>query len=303
MREDGSDLDMAEEDRLKTAETGGSGSDSEAVDGTYFRWLAGELGALPQGQSPAGVLPAVLSRAGGMAGRRMRDIGSAVRYGTADSALGPLFIAYTGSGIVRVGIGEVMREADFATELAHDFGVEAVRDGDLPRTVTARLRNFFAGGRLRPEEFDLAGLGKFEQQVLAKALEIPRGEVRPYAWVAGETGHPGASRAVGQALGRNPIPLLIPCHRVIRSDGGLGGYAFGLPLKQRILAMEGLDVAALQKEMRAGARYYGSRNTRIFCLPTCQYARRIGLPNRVRFRSAGEALAAGFRPCLVCRPS
>ena len=135
-----------------------------------------------------------------------------------------------------------------------------------------------------------------------KALEIPHGEVRPYAWVAREIGQPGAVRAVGTALGRNPIPLLIPCHRVVRSDGAIGDYALGRQAKETMLAAEGVDLAALQRLASSGARYIGSDTTRIFCLPTCRHARRIAELHRVLFSSESAAVRESYRPCKVCRP-
>ena len=92
-------------------------------------------------------------------------------------------------------------------------------------------------------DLDLRGRTAFERDVWSKALEIPRGEVRPYGWIAAEIGRPKAVRAVGTALGHNPVPLIVPCHRVVRSDGLLGQYSLGGPGNKRtILAAEGVDV-------------------------------------------------------------
>ena len=89
-----------------------------------------------------------------------------------------------------------------------------------------------------------------------KALEIPRGEVRPYGWIAAEIGRPKAVRAVGTALGHNPVPLIVPCHRVVRSDGMIGQYSLGGPENKRtILAGEGVDPDELEALARAGVRY------------------------------------------------
>lgn len=79
----------------------------------------------------------------------------------------------------------------------------------------------------------------FQQAVWRALLEIPRGETRSYAWVARRVGRPGAARAVGQAVGANPLPLLVPCHRVVASDGGLGGFGGGLEMKGALLRWEG----------------------------------------------------------------
>ena len=158
------------------------------------------------------------------------------------------------------------------------------------------------GRRGTPPRYDLRGTSPFEQAVLAKAQEIPRGQVRPYAWVAGELGQPAAVRAVGAALGRNPIPVLIPCHRVVGSDGRLTGYAWGVPYKRALLAAEGADPDELERLGRRGTRFYGSDTTRIYCYPTCAHARRVTGPHLQRFSGAAQAAAAGYRPCLVCRP-
>jgi O-6-methylguanine DNA methyltransferase len=136
-----------------------------------------------------------------------------------------------------------------------------------------------------------------------KALEIPRGEVRPYGWIAAEIGRPKAVRAVGTALGHNPVPLIVPCHRVVRSDGTLGQYSLGGPENKRtILAAEGADPDELEGLARAGVRFVGSDTTHIYCMPTCRDARRVTDRHLVQFSSARVAAAAGYRPCLHCRP-
>lgn len=84
---------------------------------------------------------------------------------------------------------------------------------------------------------------EFEKQVYAIVAGIPRGKVRSYKWVAAQTGRPNAHRAVGNALNKNLYPKMIPCHRVIKSDGSLGGYAKGTDLKRRLLKREGIDCA------------------------------------------------------------
>ena len=82
-------------------------------------------------------------------------------------------------------------------------------------------------------------LTSFQQKVYTVVKQIPLGSVRTYAWVARKVGKPGATRAVGRALNGNPFPIIVPCHRVVRSDGSLGEYAFGADLKRRLLEIEG----------------------------------------------------------------
>jgi len=139
---------------------------------------------------------------------------------------------------------------------------------------------------------DLAGVGDFQRRVLETALEIPFGEVRPYAWVAERIGHARAVRAVGTALGGNPVPIIVPCHRVGRTDGGLGGYLFGLPVKNGLWALE-----------RRTPVLEGCTSTRIVCRVGCIHGRHMRPDNRVVFASVDDARTVGYRPCKVCRPA
>jgi len=81
-------------------------------------------------------------------------------------------------------------------------------------------------------------LTHFEKKVYTVVKQIPMGQVRTYAWVAKRIGRPGASRAVGNCLNKNPFPIIVPCHRVVNSDGSIGGYAFGKDLKKKLLEIE-----------------------------------------------------------------
>lgn len=136
-------------------------------------------------------------------------------------------IAATSEGIARVRFGQGRADASTAKAAA------------LIAKARAELAQYLAGTRSDfTVPLDLSGLGDFQRAVLAVAGEIPFGEVRSYHWIAERVGNPRAVRAVGAALGGNPVPLLIPCHRVVRSDGGLGGYIFGLPIKDQLLALE-----------------------------------------------------------------
>ena len=86
-------------------------------------------------------------------------------------------------------------------------------------------------------------LSLFQKSVLRAIVDIPRGEVRSYQWVAARIGKPKAARAVGNALNANPYPIVVPCHRIIKSDGTIGGYASGVCKKRRLLKREGVDCA------------------------------------------------------------
>ena len=229
------------------------------------------------------------------------DVGLMDRYGRiADSPLGPLVLAWNGVGVVSVDLAG----DDEAFERRH---MASTGRRATPSEVPARLANAITrrldGDRRVRIPLDLRGHTGFEQDVWRKALEIPRGEVRPYGWIAAEIGRPRAVRAVGTALGHNPVPLIVPCHRVVRSDGSIGQYSLGGPHNKRaVLAAEGLDPDAMESAARRGERLIGCASTGIVCWPTCHTGRHMLERNRRPFRSLAEAGAAGYRPCKVCRP-
>lgn len=234
--------------------------------------------------------------------RTLVAVGLADEYAVMATPIGPVFIAWNGRGVSAVDVAP--SDAAFETRFRELTGRPARRvdhpPAHLARSITRRL----AGDRRARVRLDVRGRSEFEQAVWAKALEIPRGEVRPYSWVAAEIGRPRAVRAVGSALGRNPVPLVVPCHRVVRSDGTIGEYGLGGPANKRhLLDVEGVDTEGLGSLGSAGIRYIGSDTTRIFCLPTCHNARRISPRHRMPFRSAAEGVAAGYRACRECRPA
>lgn len=217
-----------------------------------------------------------------------------------ESPLGSIFVAYNRTGVGRVTLGN--EPVLFADEFLGQFGRLSRFTTKPPQALADAVTRRLHGERAEIA-FDLRELSEFEQATLMKALEIPRGEVRPYAWLAREIGRPRAVRAVGSALHNNPVPLLIPCHRIVRSDGAVGDYGFGPAAKRAVLMSEGLAPDDLDTLASAGIRYYGSDTTHIYCYPTCRYARRATAQHRVTFHSDAEAQAAGYRPCKVCRPA
>lgn len=109
----------------------------------------------------------------------------------------------------------------------------------LFQDLVEQLRTYFSGREVTfPDELDLSGATTFQRRVWEKTRLIPYGETRSYAWVAKQVKQPGAARAVGQALSRNPLPIIIPCHRVVAADGKLGGYTGGLEIKKCLLRLE-----------------------------------------------------------------
>jgi len=116
---------------------------------------------------------------------------------------------------------------------------DAKRNSRLFRDLVQRLKHYFAGQTIAfPDKLDISNSTPFQRAVWQTARKIPYGQTRRYAWIAQRTGKPGAARAVGQALRRNPLPIIVPCHRVIYSNGSLGGFAGGLALKKDLLILE-----------------------------------------------------------------
>ncbi len=229
------------------------------------------------------------------------EVGLADHFARFESPLGPLIVAWNGLGVAAVDAA--VDDTLFMTSHRTRTGREAVRASAVPEALASAIGRRLSGDRRVRIDLDLRGHTGFERDVWAKALEIPRGEVRPYGWIAAEIGRPRAVRAVGTALGHNPVPLIVPCHRVVRSDGSIGQYSLGGPDNKRtILAAEGLDPGDLETGARAGVRFIGSDTTHIVCFPTCHAARRIKPSHQVRFRNLGQAAAAGYRPCHFCRP-
>jgi O-6-methylguanine DNA methyltransferase len=227
--------------------------------------------------------------------------GLADAYFSLDTPLGALYVAHNQRGLSAV-LYSTSAE-DFERQFHLELGRLAVPEEPAPR-LKETLREWLRGDRRHKLGFDLRGLSPFQQAVLFKALEIPYGQIRPYGWIAREIGHPSAVRAVGTALAHNPIPLFIPCHRVVRSDGHLGQYSLiGPDAKRTVLQAEGIQIDALQALADQGVRYVGSDRTHIFCFPTCRYNKRLMLQHQVRFASEAQARASGYRPCKVCRPA
>jgi len=118
-------------------------------------------------------------------------------------------------------------------------GVSATRHEAAFAAVKSALTNYFKGRRVEfPFPIDLEGCTCFQRDVWEATFKIPYGQLRSYGWLAAEIGRPQAARAVGQALGANRLPIVIPCHRVIRSDGSLGGFSGGLHWKEELIKLE-----------------------------------------------------------------
>lgn len=158
-----------------------------------------------------------------------------LRHACLDSPIGPTYVALGEGGVVAVRrAADIGEERGFLAHVHRTMGRPSLPSRAMPAEVAAALRHV-DGTSAR---VDLAGLAPFERDVLEAATSIPRGETRSYGWIAREIGRPRAVRAVGTALGKNPVPILVPCHRVVRSDGSDGEYIFGQAAKRTLLDLE-----------------------------------------------------------------
>ncbi|ELS52380.1 methylated-DNA--[protein]-cysteine S-methyltransferase [Streptomyces sp. ISL-22] len=159
--------------------------------------------------------------------------------------IGPLMLAATRDGLVSVVFHATRSVRDKALDrLASRLGTEPVEAPDSPLLAEAirQLEEYFAGRRHDFElPLDWSLISGFNRQVLRElASGVPYGTVVGYGDLAGRVGQPGAAQAVGTAMGANPLPVVVPCHRVVESDGGIGGFGGGLETKRKLLALEGV---------------------------------------------------------------
>ena len=155
-----------------------------------------------------------------------------------DSPVGELLLAATPVGLVRVSF--FGHEATLA-ELAARISPRIIEAPEQLDTTRRQLDEYFAGDRQRFDiPIDWALVGEWGRKILDACARIPFGEVRTYGEMAAAAGSPKASRAAGTALGHNPVPVVVPCHRVLRSGGAMGGYTGGLHIKEHLLRLEGV---------------------------------------------------------------
>jgi methylated-DNA-[protein]-cysteine S-methyltransferase len=185
------------------------------------------------------------------------------------------------------------------------------QDNELLETTRLQIDEYLKGNRTK-FELPLLTVGTdFQKSVWSALLEIPYGSTSTYLELAKSLNHEKAVRAVASANGANSLSIVIPCHRIIESNGGLGGYAGGIPIKKRLLELERIDhtLSDDQKYDFIGSKdkkYNGSfftavKTTGIYCLPSCS-ARKPKKENVVFYDTKEEAILNGFRACKVCKP-
>ena len=147
-----------------------------------------------------------------------------------------VFVASTERGVCMVDF--LKTEKAFLRELRGSFRGRVIKDDRRNRSILDQLKKYLKGELRRFHcKLDLSGT-RFQKKVWSALVKIPYGQTRSYKEVAQAIGHPRAFRAVGNANGQNPIPLIVPCHRVVESNGGLGGFGYGVKVKKKLIAFE-----------------------------------------------------------------
>jgi methylated-DNA-[protein]-cysteine S-methyltransferase len=178
--------------------------------------------------------------------RRFRDAASEaglldVSYDVTESPVGQLFVARTDRGLCRISYDPEPER--LTEELARIFGARVLRAPKAVDPVVRELDEYFEGRRQSFDlPVDLRGRADFSRAVLEKLARVPFGEVTTYGALAAQAGRPRAARAVGTVMNRNPIPIVLPCHRVIGASGDLVGYGGGLDRKRLLLDLESADL-------------------------------------------------------------
>lgn len=232
--------------------------------------------------------------------KRIRRPEAAV--GIVKSPLGDLLVALSARGIVLNHY--LLNGSDLAATIARlRLGWDAVEDSRAVEEVGREIHRYLAGeeNALR-REIDLSlAASAFQQKVLRKLQEVPRGAVISYQALGAAAGAPKGARAVGNAMHNNPVPIYVPCHRVIASNGRIGGYGGGVGRKLQLLRCEGFALADADARLPDGV-LWGHTGSKIYCRKNCRTFAKVESTRVLFFAHSKEARAAGLRPCKICRP-
>ena len=215
--------------RLKRLQVGLKTGGGGVAGATYDAGFGSSSRVYERADAVLGMTPASYARGGR---------GASITYGIADCPLGKILVAATERGLCQVAlgdsikslIGELQAEFPAATEMRRDDETVAVYIDELMRRMSGGLPHAALPLDIRATAF--------QRRVWSELSQIPRGQTRSYGEIAKAIGQPGAAQAVGQACGSNPVALAIPCHRALRNDGKLGGYAWGIERKQALISAE-----------------------------------------------------------------
>jgi len=268
-----------------------------------YREIDGAVGVLRRAPAASGE-----ARAREGLESRLADLRSRlVSYRVFPSPLGHILIARSEHGVSLVEY--LHRGTDLrASRLSRVAGVELQEDGAEVETLHRELLEYLRGDRTRlewPLDLRLAR-SDFHRAVLRATAAIPYGAVTSYAGIAAEIGKPAATRAVAQALRWNPLPIVVPCHRIVGTSGALTGYSGDrVGLKRELLAVEGIQAKGKRSDSRVARDtlyHYEANDQHEYCLPTCGDIARHPIGRVTLLASRALAGSLGLVPCASCRP-
>jgi methylated-DNA-[protein]-cysteine S-methyltransferase len=225
------------------------------------------------------------------------------RVGVIKSPIGELMVADSDRGLVGVHFLWISDGDEMIAKMRRRF--ELVENEPATKKIASELDRYFKRGdasALDDQKVDLSIVeSEFQRHALMRLRAVPSGSVITYQGLAAAVGHPNSQRAIGTTMATNPIPLFVPCHRVIRSDGTVGNYGGGVDRKLLLLEREGFHVGPDLK-MPSDA-VLGHRGTHIFCRLDCKAAARADQTRMLIFADAEKAEHAGLRACKRCHPA
>jgi methylated-DNA-[protein]-cysteine S-methyltransferase len=226
-----------------------------------------------------------------------------VRAGILETALGEMLMAQSPRGLVTLRFLDMRDTPAAITALKQRFDV--AEDELAAERIRREIERYLEGDphALDDEPVDLSLVeSPFQRRALMRLRRaVPPGAVITYRALAAAVGSPDAQRAIGNTMASNPVPLFVPCHRVIRSDGTIGNYGGGVERKLKLLRAEGFSLDSSER-LPAGT-VMGHLQTHIFCNPRCRAAMRADHNRMVIFADSDHARGAGMRPCKLCRPA
>jgi methylated-DNA-[protein]-cysteine S-methyltransferase len=226
-----------------------------------------------------------------------------VRAGVIDVApLGRLLVAESVRGLMAVRFLDSLDPSALLSAIRARF--DLIEDRDVAIRTQREIERYLSGDMRaldRPVDLSLVET-EFQRRALTRLRRsVPPGSVITYQALAAAVGAPSGQRAIGNTMAMNPVPLYVPCHRVVRSDGTVGEYGGGVERKLRLLRTEGFSVDRDQR--LPGTAVLGHLQTHIFCRPRCRAAMRADRARMLIFADSEHARGAGMRACRMCRPT
>jgi methylated-DNA-[protein]-cysteine S-methyltransferase len=261
----------------------------------------GPLGmdSAPDDAAVDAALRAVRSKLARTLGRARRPL---ARIGVIDSPVGRLLVAESARGLLAVQFLDIPEAPDALAALREGF--DLVEDAGVAARIAGEIERYLNGDMHaldRPVDLSLVRTDFQRRALMRLRRAVPPGSVITYQALAAAVGAPSGQRAIGNTMATNPVPLYVPCHRVIRSDGTIGNYGGGVARKIKLLRAEGFSVAR-DHRLPAGS-VMGHLVTHIFCRPQCHAAMRADRAKSVIFANSGRARSAGLRACKLCHPA